>query len=104
MNALVILSPKISRIKGAREALNSLFKLKILDELMLYLRVSFKGFRNTMYLSQSAYCSRILKKVRMKTAKTASTPRAESINELFLEPVSREAEHKEEKEFLSLPG
>lgn len=75
-------------MKWAKEALKSLFILTDLEELKHHLGVSFKRMRNAMFLSQSAYCSHILKPFGMEIVKRMSSSMVENIRELFLELLS----------------
>lgn len=65
-----------------------------MEELKYYLGFSVKLMGNTMFLSQLAYCIRILKRDGMEIAKAVSSPMVDNIMELFLEPLSTDREHK----------
>lgn len=55
---------------------------------------------NTIFLSQSAYCSGIMKLVEMEMVKTA--PMLQIIKDLVLHPGSGKPENKERSEFLPI--
>lgn len=82
-----------------RGYLKSQLKLTDLRELMYNLGVSFKRMRNTMFLSELAYCSPILKQLGKEKARAASAPMVDNIKELFLKLVSSEASTKKRKKF-----
>lgn len=100
MDDLLILRPELSGVKRAKAELKELIEVYRLEGLKYCLGVSFKPIGHMTFLSQSAYCSRTTERFGMDMPKTVSTPMVENINQLFLGPVSSEAEHKKEKEFL----
>lgn len=80
-----------TEVKCAKVEVKTLFKLTGLTEVKYFMGVFFKPVRNTMLLSQLAYSSSILEKLRMERAKTKSNPTVEKIKDLFLEPKQNEA-------------
>lgn len=67
---LVILSPKRRGVKCQGEVEKSLFLLTELWNQKCYLEISSRHIADTMFLSQSAYCSGILNQIGMKKGKT----------------------------------
>lgn len=93
----VILCPRFTGVKGPKEELKSLFKLKYLREVKYCMAVSFKILKTTSQL-QLKYCSHILKQLGMGMAKKALTTVVENIKEFLLESVLCKAKYMKGKE------
>lgn len=93
INYLIILGSAPSGLTWEKKKLGFLFKMNDLGELRYHLGVYFERNRNIILLQQTAHFKLILEQIWMDSAKPATMPTVETIDDLLLESSDDETGH-----------